>query len=59
MKNIEFIRIPLLKEGHFALLPYDSTERELLGKDEFLELLDAKIMMHLSELTTKAVKEEE
>lgn len=54
MSKIEYIKLPLLKPGHFALIPYDKVELELLGEDDFTELLDKKI----SELTSKAVKDE-
>ena len=59
MSDIGYIKLPLLKEGHFALIPYDEVERKLLGEEAFKELLDQKILLHLSELTTKTVKEKE
>lgn len=58
MNKIGYIKIPLPKEGHFALIPYDEVERKLLGEDDFRDLLDRKISLHLAELTTEAVKEE-
>lgn len=57
--SIGYIELPLFKDGDFALIPYDATEREMLGEDEFLDLLDKKIMWHLAELTNRAIKEEE
>ena len=59
MSDIGYIKIPLLKEGHFALIPYDEVERKLLGEEAFKELLDQKVSLHLQELTTKAAKGEE
>lgn len=59
MRKIGYIKLPLLKEGHFVLIPYDEIERKLLGEDGFRDLLDQKILLHLSELTTEAVKENE
>lgn len=58
MNEIGYIKIPLPKPGHFALIPYDKVERELLGEDAFKDLLDKKILLHLSELTAEAVKDE-
>lgn len=58
MNKIGYIKLPLLKEGHFALIPYDEVERKMLGEDDFKDLLDQKILLHLAELTTEAVKEE-
>lgn len=59
MSEIGYIKIPLLKEGHFALIPYDKVERKMLGEDDFKDLLDRKILLHLAELTSEAVKEKE
>lgn len=59
MSDIGYIKLPLLKEGHFALIPYDKVERKLLGEEAFKELLDKKIKLYLAESTTEAVKEEE
>lgn len=58
MSEIGYIKMPLLKEGHFALIPYDKVERKMLGEDDFKDLLDQKILLHLAELTTESVKEE-
>lgn len=58
MRKIGYIKLPLLKEGHFALIPYDEVERELLGEDDFIDLLDQKILSHLSELTKVTMEEE-
>ena len=58
MNEIGYIKLPLLKEGHFALIPYDKVERELLGEDDSKDLLDKKILSHLPELTAEAVKGE-
>lgn len=58
MSKIGCIKLPLLKEGHFALIPYDEVERELLGDDDFIDLLDQKILLHLSELTKVTMEEE-
>ena len=58
MSEIGYIKLPLLKEGHFALIPYDEVERELLGEDDFKDLLDQKILLHLAELTKAAMEEE-
>lgn len=59
MRKIGYIKMPSLKEGYFALIPYDKVERKMLGEDDFKDLLDQKILLHLSELTTEAVKENE
>lgn len=56
MSDIGYIKIPLPKPGHFALIPYDKVERELLGEDDSKDLLDKKILSHLPELTAEAVK---
>lgn len=58
MRKIGYIKLPLPKEGGFALVPYDEVERELLGEDDFIELLDQKILLHLSGLTKAAMEEE-
>lgn len=58
MSRIGYIKIPLLKPRHFALVPYDEVERKLLGEDDFKDLLDQKILLHLSELTKVAMEEE-
>lgn len=58
MKNIGFIKVPLLRENSFALIPYDKAEKELLSDDEFLVLLDMRIKGKLAELTSEAMKEE-
>ena len=55
MSEIGYIKLPLLKEGHFALIPYDKVERKMLGEDDFKDLLDQKILLHLAELTNEAV----
>lgn len=59
MSRIGYIRLPLLKEEDFALIPYDKVERELLSENEFIELLDMRIKAHLAELTSKAIREDE
>lgn len=59
MRKIGYIKLPLPKEGHFVLIPYDEIERELLREDDFKDLLDKKILSHLPELTAEAVKEKE
>ena len=58
MSKIGYIKLPLLKEGHFALIPYDEVERKLLGEEAFRDLLDKNIKLHLAELTTEAIKDE-
>lgn len=58
MNKIGYIKLPLLKKRHFALIPYDEAERKLLGEDDFIDLLDQKILLHLSELTKVTMEEE-
>lgn len=58
MSDIGYIKLPLLKEGHFALIPYDEDERRLLGEHDFIDLLDQKILLHLAELTKVTMEEE-
>ena len=59
MNKIGYIKLPLPKEGKFALTPYDEVERKMLGEDDSIDLIDKKIKSHLAELTTEAIKEEE
>lgn len=49
MNEIGYIKLPLLKEGHFALIPYDKAERKMLGEDDFRDLLDKKILARRDE----------